>query len=568
MVCVSLAAGVLALLNGGRQDRSIAADSTLKAPVTLSIANRPVSEVLKVIATKTKSPLTVLKSVADARVTVYVEDEPAWIVLDKIADVLMGEWNPADPGGFRLSVPNETTSYRRTYIEREAKIAREPIELLIAELAKSADTPFPLLDVRRRALEAELATAKSSSRKKEIQEQLDALALKLDPTRYSLGMLFRTIRPASLEAFWQGKTLYAQLPGTATRPNRRGRGRNGGGAQGDAQGGAQGDQADDAAQDTPQRAGPSAHLFVKFDPLTDTLKLSGKASVPTAKAKLQLDPASLSQQTFGRMIAGWPSIQPDESDRRTKESARVTLDNRSSGTLADALGLFHEQTHIPVVADGSRRLFTLDASGSTLASFATNFSRATGAYVKVAGRFLEVRHPKFWRMVDYEVPESKFDVIEEKAVKANLTLDDYATFLTGLTQKQILYVCSNVPQKFKFESDPLRSAWPAIVAYASLQGLSRESSFQDLGCMYPSMTPVQRGLFVDAVTECVFLGIDAGLASAVITAANDPVVLQTYSLHVLGFAGVDSTTGAEKIGIRFGVGPTSVLYSFAATTGR
>ena len=524
---------------GSAQNPKMSSDEKLQTHLSLRLKNTALVDFAKNISTRTKAKIIIPLNLQQEKISVFIQDEPANKMLDKVADVLMCDWVSTDDGGYRLTFPNEMVSYRKTYLEKEDQFYRAEALKELTTLAKDASVPYRTLLAEKAQLDEELKPSNPNQSKpsplrlKQLETEYRSVVTKLEPARYAIGQLFLTISPANLAKFWDGSAMMVNLPSTTPpgppRPTR--------------------------IQTNTDGSAPTM-LFLKYSPILRTIQTTGNyrftpAATPAALLERGI-PKKLADLPFSKSILEWAKYAPDPADKRLTSPFQV----KSTLSLADALEQVFESTKSPIVADGSRSTFSVSLSSDSIADFARSLSGEMGCYAKVDGSYLEVRHKRFWRVQKEEIPEAKFVKIEKAAAESKLNLDAFAEFLDGLSQVQIE---SCVPWAvIRYEWAKPLEKWSGIQAYASLKPTARASAKLQTGFAYLMMDATQRDMFASAIYESVFVANPQN-AMTTLQLANDPRMLRGFTLTVQPYPG-SASNGGEAISIVLGRAEGNVTY--------
>jgi len=474
---ISLALTVGALTLASAQAPDLTKDERLAKPVTVRVKMVPLPEAMAALTKASGVPLEATTSLKDLKVTILVKDQPAHLVLSKVASTLDLEWE-ADGTSYRIKSNSDVANAERRYVEQEDRLHRQAAENELKKLAAVAAVPYPQAKER------------------------DA---QLVPERYLLGQLFRGLNAAGWNAFWSGKTVRTAAP-----------------LQGEAAAQAldQGDRRrrEGDRRDRPGRSFRIVRVAAQYDPLSHRLRTSFEQQRATGGlGRLIQEPypqGELATTTFGKRVLAW-EVRNDEAEALTKSFSPVAA--KSDGwfagwtSSADALESLHLGSGAPIVADAFRVSVRPVASAGTPVAWLNAFRQANSALVRTEDGFALVRHGGYWRLRRLEVPERAARALEAKKTPS---LEDYATYAAALTPLQGLVYQVPGAALLRVSPDPLRTALPALRFYASLGALQRQAR-QNQPVPFGVLGAAQRDLFLDALDGAFDGGATVGRGSLI-----------------------------------------------------
>lgn len=429
--------------------------STLQQRVTVQYLGLPLGEVVELLTKAGGVKLDAASAVDDLKVTVLMQDEPMWRVMELIAEALGGEWKP-DGDLYRISMPSGWQSSMVGAVQREdAKLRAGAQADLRAMLEAARVDPAVVAETLERL--SKKGQGALSPAEKDLER---AMRFAQDDRNRRFGEALAGLLPQDWNQFWNGRAVATRIlnPGSGPPPP------------------------------------PGADLIaLRFDPVSFLLR-KGVADAyerPEAVAESPL-PAT---DRFVAAAKAWSKAEPSD-DERWKRS--VDVPNAERGvTAAEVLQRVHRATGLPIAADAFRLRLLAPQGSSTAASLLQSFADRNRGYLKATKAGIAFRHPAFWRLRKMEAPESMYRKLEEKP-----TLEAYAEFAAKLNEKQQFpfqvrdAVASSVSMK------PLEEAMPALRFFASLSPAQRSKAGQ--GLYAGEMSPGQRDLFSLALTEGLF----------------------------------------------------------------
>ncbi|MEZ0326313.1 MAG: hypothetical protein ACAH95_10445, partial [Fimbriimonas sp.] len=122
---------------------------------------------------------------------------------------------------------------------------------------------------------------------------------------------------------------------------------------------------------------------------------------------------------------------------------------------------------------------------------------ALKAEAKVLNGIVGVRHRGFWRLRQFEIPDSVKGAYEQLAKVEPLTLDQYASFATRLKPAQVAAVMLEDAFSLDLDMTPFARMMPALQFYALLSPAQKREAHSGLEAA--NLSPVQKKAFVDAM---------------------------------------------------------------------
>ncbi|MGV3614550.1 MAG: hypothetical protein ACO1SV_04360 [Fimbriimonas sp.] len=533
---LAITLGSLAL--GFSQAPDLAKDERLAKPITVRLKMYPLPDAMKMLTDASGVPLEASVPLKDLKVTILVKDQPAHLVMAKVASTLDLEWE-ADGASYRIKANDDVANAQRKYLDQEERLRRKKTEDALKKLAAAAAVPF----VQAKAKDAQLT-----------------------PERYLLGQAFRNLAANGWTAFWNGRTVRNAAPlreAAANDPAANPPPPTPGPSDGEAQ--RRGGQ-----RDRPRRSVRMVRVAAQYDPIQNrlmtfdlgqNLPLPNDENAPGNGLGIWTVPqGELVESTYGKRILAWPR-RDDKPEALQK--AFTAVEPVSGGwfagrlSSADVLESLHKASGVPIVADAFRVVATPVRGGANPAVWLTAYGQTNGGFVRTEDGFAMVRHGGFWRLRQLEVPERVAKPLETAKTPS---LEDYATFAAALSDVQALVYRRPNLALLKVDAAPLRFGVPALRFYASLGSLQSKAR-QNQAIPFGTLGAAQRNLFLEAM-DGIFEGgatVGRGGDIDITQEANALAFLMTLQEIPTASAG-----GALSLGTRLLFGVTAndgVAYS-------
>ena len=464
-------------------------------PVTISAKNMPVDDAVSILSKQSGLRLNVSVPFRDLKVTLFVKNQPAGLILDKLADVLDCRWDsqaniyflvrPRDEDrkidAFLAAEDAEWRSGAQSDAEKLANAATGSYSDFLQTMGKSIDDaaaqgnpgPDPNLGGRRR-----------------MGPMHEPLLNRTNMESYAAGQLYRTLSDSAVSDLWAGQVLQTYLPGSD------------------------------------QSRGHGPLLLIRYDAygshdlemlVPPQPALERPFMVPTNLAPT----TSLAQLPFGKELEAWPNLsaadddvlnlpiqqnrpfgRPPASDEEYQPYMIQRMGSQPTLSMADQLQELAEKSGVTVVADGFRTAIEPNkrpVAGADVKGWLNSLVKTYGDYVKVEDGVVMARHGGFWRLRQYEIPESAFAPLEKKK---ELTLDDYIGFASQLSDAQAESLRSINPPVTAFSTEVIRNALPALRFVAALG----QTPASGVAVPYEAMNEGLRTQFVNAVEQALFWG--------------------------------------------------------------
>jgi len=497
VVCgASLLAGVFA------QAIDLAQVDSLKKPVSLRLKMRPLRELVEQVAKQTETTLGVSKSIEQYKVTVFVVNRPAGVVLTHVAQLLTLEWQQDSQGRYFLVEPTQVREARLKRARTAEQQRRQHATERLARLQQQAQTDFSTLHTWLKQIDAEQDELQQTqpsgwmdamSRLAQERTQLSDAAETLP--RYLLGKLTAQWSQEQWARFWNGQAMLAStkpipvalpLPKELLQwmmlwsPN--------------------------SFEATPDsalwlarwdseagaihlfliaRAGEQALLFTEIVPVGNT---------------------PVSEVTSVSLQERLESVPETPIRRRPDETPFQPPYVQSSATLADHLEWLADRCDVAIIADAFRlplRALEPHRNARTLREWVQNLMREEPIDVTYRDGFMLLRHLERDTLLTSEIDEPTLEAIEQRAQSDGLSLDDYAALAYQLTREQQRRLQTPNGFALRFDPTPLYNAVPALRFWASLTPTQKQAARERQPIAYTTLSTVQQRLFWDAVEHAL-----------------------------------------------------------------
>ncbi len=440
----------------------LTADPALQKKVTLAIKGQPVNDAIRELGKGAGVSAMAVQNIWDLKVTVFCKDEPAGPVMQQLANVLGAEWTK-DGEVYRLGFGRLAQQQRSAFEQGEARLMRERIEKgMVAYTQLAAVNP-----------NAPKPSAESKPR-------IDALTK--DPSAILFGQMLGSMSSSQAAAFWRGE-VRTYVPQSPAR-----------------------------ADSSPVIPDESKRIVARFDPyLVSVERNPGRdASLITSSLILFERPVSaLASMPFARDLLGWPAgSEIPANDPRFKKSASNPTSKASDffvrrPVMDDHLEALHRSTGVAVVGDSFSVPQTGAAGGGDVQGW-VNSVRSMRSDAKVSAGVVGVRHRGFWRLRQFELPDSQVAFYEQLAKIEPLTLDHYAALAGRLKPAHASALMLENAVSLNFDTTPFSAMMPALQFYGQLTPAQKRQAHSGLDAT--TLTDAQKRAFVDVLLWGVLKG--------------------------------------------------------------
>jgi len=462
---------------------------------------RPLRELIEQVAKQTETTLGVSKPIEQYKVTVFVADRPAGVVLTHVAQQLALEWQQASEGRYFLVEPTRGRESRLRQLRASEQQRRSRATERLASLQQQARADFNALHTRLKQIDAELdrlqetqpsgwmdAMSRLAQERAQIADAAETLP------RYLLGKLTALWSQAQWGQFWNGQAMLAStkpIPAALTLPK-------------------------DLLQwvtlwspnsfETPPDSalfltrwdGKAGIIYLFLIARADEQALVFTEIMPVGDAPV----AETVSATLHERIESVPEIpirrRPDEMPFQSPYAQPMA-------TLADHLEWLADHCEVVIIADAFRlplRTLEPDWNARTLREWVQNLTRGEMVDAAYQDGFLLLRHRERSTLLTSEIDEPTLEAIEQRA-QEGLSLDDYAALAYQLTREQQKRLETPDGFALRFDPAPLRNAVPALRFWASLTPAQKQAARERQPIAYHTLSAVQQRIFWDAVEHAL-----------------------------------------------------------------
>ncbi len=501
------------------QSRDYRTDLRLAKPITLRLKIVPLSACVKALADATGVGINVATNIKDRKVTLIFKDRPASEAMTMLASTMFCGWS-AEQGSYRLEMSQDSKNEERRMLQAEEAVLKERLSAAVANMIEVAASPKDVLLEQRDRMSETMKRLRAST-KVDDRRQYDQFRKEYDlqfgwlpwwDTGYEL-------RHASgiIETLIAGSTIFGcTTPGVAlplpigSIPTFTARVVVPG---------------PDGKMVMETRTPTGAVAALRLNSVTGQLQQRVMATgvLPAGGATsheaslLESDDAEtkLSNEPLRKRLYEWAQLlDTDVLARKLTPGAPAPGPGYAAKayTIAEHLERLSDSAGIPIAADAFRLAASTEAffGSATVGAYVDELrnevrSDVRTGYFRSERGWLLFKHPRYWRQLDAEIPESALVPIEEK-FKAGyqLTVSDYAAFASTLTRWQAL----NFPTRgdlTRFPRKPLMEAMAALRLWGSLNQDQRQTAYVS-GLPVESLDGTQRELFREAVNDLLWLG--------------------------------------------------------------
>lgn len=527
-------------------------DPRLAKPISMRLKVASLTDCAKALADATGVGIFVSANIKDRKVTLIFRDRPAAEAMEMLAGTLFCRWS-TDQSSYRLVMPPEVRNEETRLLDAEQAILRERLTAVIAKMVEVAGRPKDVVKDEQSRMSEAMAKLQNA-RDAESQKQFQAMRREYN-TRYAwlnwwdTGYALRNVQGAA-DSLASGATVFAStrrgealplpassIPSFTARVVVPG---------------------PDGQMVMETRTPTGAVEALRVDPVsgrlqsrvlaTGVLPASGLTSQETGLTDSGEAETRLWNQPLRKRLREWERIiDTDLASKKLSSTAEV----HTPGYLAKAFTVAEHLEHladcagIPVVADAfrlpasSETFFSATRVADYVSEMRNEFLQETrGGAFRADKGWLMFRHPRYWRQIDAEIPESILGPIEARAMAGyRLNLADYAAFALALTPRQAL-VFPYRGDLTRFPRLPLLRAMPALRLWASLTDSQRETAYSS-GLPAAAMDETQKVLFRIAVGELLWVGS--------VNESFLPVLMNAGSGQDIGLFLQDARNGAEPM---------------------
>jgi hypothetical protein len=494
MIAAAAMAGLLAGAGAAAQFKD---DPQYQIKVSIELQNEPLDQAIKLLAKKSGKQIEAATGIADTKVTVFAKDVPVGFLLDKIASVLDYTWKK-DESWLILSQTSEESNQISTMLDLEDSLNRQQAEALAEKTANSAGGTYDQFVQLMNASDSDDQGASAQPQAAAVVQtqpmhHLPITLWQATPQTYAIGQLFRTWSSSAWDTFWNGTVAYVVnvVPENQRSTNRR-----------------------NTASPTEDQL-----IMARFDKYgARTLEFAvspNNAPMRTYAIPSFLQPvAKAADLPLAKEVSKWPNLSESKdpvldtplpaAPRPTDQDLSIVAPTSTPPvTMADQLKELWQATGVPIVADGFRTQMAVGQrpiSGETARAWLTTLQQRDSAFVRVEDGVVMARHGGFWRLRQYEIPESVLRPLDDSS--DHLTVADYVAFVSGLTDPQMASLRAIDPPVVKFSLGRIKDSLPALRFLGSLGQLPPVGQ----AVRYSEIGASSQSLFLSAVLDASFVG--------------------------------------------------------------
>lgn len=468
-------------------------EAALQKPISVDITMDTINTAAKKIGKLIDQPVEAVSTMMDRKVTILCKDLPAATIMASVADVMGAQW-VKDSGTYRLRIDSQNLKNERDFVSAEDRLLKSRVEdILNASVAKAKETGGVAESANNNQATSTFITGAFKGGGRPIGDG-DLLT----------GVMFTNLPTAQISAFWRGEpiTFAPVIPGN---------------------------------QNQAASTNEAGRIAAVYDPYSQAFyrnpgndKGRGQEDViPYAR------PAKpIATMPFAKQVLEWEQkSETADADPNFKKPFTVLPTQRAAQTfsptpmLADQMEALHNQTGVNIVSDAFRLSFPIIGSQSSGTQFIDNL-RDQDYFVKVQNGIFEVRHPAFWRLRRFEIPENVITPFASKANKSALLLTDYAAFFARLKPEQASIFTTETNYDLGFDPQPLRELSGMLTLFNALTAHQRGGAYGQ-GLAFPNMNQSQQKMFYDTVVRGVATQHgDPSAISALMIRDDQPVFIK------------------------------------------
>src|SRR4051794_1600738 len=161
----------------------LAQDPRLSVKVSVAEKDRPLGEILTTLGREINVPLRAGRDTADDKATLFLDDESAAEVLERIAEQFDLHWSRSGTG-YELDQPIASQRREQAAREQELQAQLAAVQVEMERRPPLADTPRRQLEEREAAITQSLRSEDTESRERDrLSEEREAIIEALHPGR-------------------------------------------------------------------------------------------------------------------------------------------------------------------------------------------------------------------------------------------------------------------------------------------------------------------------------------------------------------------------------------------------
>lgn len=485
-------------------------DPRLKAPVSLDRNIVSTQEALSDLSQQTKVELLCAQGIADHKLTAFIKDKPAVEVMDRLAELTLGEWR-SEAGRYRLFIPNKAQAEEKEAVDAERAATRANAEAQVRDWMRLAKVSLEEHKDRLGVVKDEVARFKGAtdpaSKKKYdalVREQALLDTIVREPFKYYAGQLFNQLSRGDWEQFWNGRPLlgatsgakgFRQLPPQAIDPEY---------TVGDANG----------------------YLLASYDDQTGVVNLShssfraskgqrGMFSNSRGSTQRSSDGyTGFDRTALSKSLEEWrtPFENPAAKDLLSKPvkpgAAPESPYFGKMFTTADHLEWLARQSGVQVLADAFRTRYPTAgfAKGDAVGAWLKSMLGEQAGFVRLEGDWVLYKPYRYWTLRTTEISERVLQTIERTAAQRPLEIQDFASFVAQLTPGQIESFDPAPKFAVRFVPHAISEAGSALSFWAQLPAASQQSLLRGKTLSVGEMSAQLRDAYWKSISSFILQG--------------------------------------------------------------
>lgn len=474
-------------------------DQRLERKLTVHAKVMPLSDLVRDLSRETGVEIGVAPAIADRKLTLLFEDQPAAIVMARVSSLFFANWKPVKTGYF-LTIDSAVRREEDDLKYAEQQVAGEQIAKFLEGLAALDGTSDTAIVKERLTLSKEAARLR--------EEQSSSGRERLGQIDYRLAILqakswapFARALSTSMQVYCQqlseGETLFASTRSDDDVPRLPSEFLPKGGIWPDA-------SPDVIAQ---MHYVPSRRQLAGLVNVLGTQ--GGGSGMPISYKLPDIDANGKKAKLLQRLSKWATATDPSILSTTLKLTAVANESSSPILSLADHLAYLHDHSGVQIIADAFRLVCSVDGplAAKTVGEYLVALAKDKPAdiiktklgYVRTESGWLLVRHKDYWRYFDSEIPEKVLLGYEQLSARRPLTLDEYASFAGNLTELQLASFQDRGFDIFvKFPVTPLVSGSASLRFWSSLNADQRQAALGN-GLLYRELNESQQNYYASAI---------------------------------------------------------------------
>ncbi len=511
-------------------------DPALAVKVDVRVKIAPIDEAVAELGRAAHLSLQTSPAIRDLKATILVDKVPVGRVMTRLADVLRLKWKKEE-GGYRLVNDPDAAAREAAYLKAEADSQRNEIERRLKNMAAVGRIPFGSIEEKTELARQDLAKMKTGDpRFQAASDWLGTLDSAENLEFWLQGKLLSKLTPSAWDRLMNGEPMSA-----STKPTGSGIALPADAVNYPLWRGDEGQGMKRTRMDIFLRVDPENwNLQTRTDQAGESGDVNGMSRAAGNEGPGGLNWA-LDEMAFPKELDAWgqeefkdPVAQIKTNPNTPEKESAWWSDYRSS---ADQLEWLHDATGVPIVAMACRipnRRSALTFDG-TVAQYIKAW-RGDGAF-RIEDGFLMHRPEAFWYVRRHEIPET---ILRELEAKPAPTIDDYADFVSQVTDRQAATASETSSYLLRVSPYPLADGVTALRLWGSLSKPQRQILRGGAPIPHAALGGPARAAFARAVTD-VFDGawhvgpMAARFTGAGLTSfAGWGILVNTQGVHASG----------------------------------